>query len=361
MVIKSYTKKELREFIDSDFYAILSKVPISYHRAISHIHNPVISEKDILLWVAYENAATIGYIGVLPDRWETKKVKADICWLSCFWVDEKHRKDNVASMLMMSVLREHSHNLMISNFLYSLEESYQKIGIFHPVEYKHGYEYYIRARFTKLIVSKYPYIKKAEPVIQLAETFINQLFSFWKWLHPTLKVSPEIQADLRFDDELNTFLKDYTSSQGLNQRTAEYFNWIYSYRWVLEGKRDKQSERYYFSSVSDKFTYIPVRIYDEGRLSGFALLKLRDASLTISFLYAADQYLSDLTNYIFNIVKTEQIDVISCFDRRLCRYLQRLNSRYILKRKRRQPYLFPLTMSCDVRSLQEGEGDSVFT
>lgn len=68
MTIKTYNRNELSAFIDSDFYAILSKIPISYHRAVSQINNPAVSDNDILLWVAYENAAVIGYIGVLPDR-----------------------------------------------------------------------------------------------------------------------------------------------------------------------------------------------------------------------------------------------------------------------------------------------------
>jgi len=361
MIIKTYTKNELREFIDSDFYAILSKVPISHHRAISQIHNPVISDDDILLWVAYENAAVMGYIGVLPDRWITPEQQCDIRWLSCFWVDEKHRKGNVASMLMMSVLRAHRHHLMISNFLFALEDEYSKMGIFHPVVYKQGFDYYIRARFTKLIVSKYPVLSKVEKLIQSTEALVNQVFSFWKWLHPRLQVSPNIRTDQRFDEDLDRFLMNYTLEKKLNQRSANYFKWIYEYRWVKEGKRDKQSERYFFSSVSDRFTYIPVRIYDKQQLNGFAFLKIRDNALTVSFLYADDKYLKDMAAYIFNIAKTEQIDLITCYDVRLCRFLQRQQSRFILKRKRRQPYLFPLSLTCSVNALQEGEGDSVFT
>ncbi|MCE1155209.1 MAG: GNAT family N-acetyltransferase [Bacteroidales bacterium] len=361
MVIKTYTRKELSAFIESDFYAILSKVPISPHRAVSQVHNPALTDDDVLLWVAYENAATIGYIGVLPDRWNTPQLDAGICWLSCFWVDEKHRKGNVASTLMMAVLREHRHHLMISNFLFSLEESYFNMGIFHPVVYKNGYDYYIRARFTKLIVSKYPQLVKMEPVIAGAERLVNQVFSIWQWLHPRLKVSPDISADLRFDEELDEFLTTYTTQHDLNKRGASYFKWIYDYRWVKEGKKDKNSERYFFSSVSDRFNYVPVRIYDQQQLSGFAFLKLRDNVLTVSYLYADDRYLADLASYIFNLVKTEQIDVITCYDARLCRFFMKLNSRYILKRKRRQPYLFPLGLSCSAEALQEGEGDSVFT
>ena len=361
MVIKSYTRKELGAFIESGFYAILSKVPISQHRAFSQMNNPAITDETILLWVAYENAATIGYIGVLPDRLKTASQDTECYWLSCFWVDEKHRKSNVASTLMMSVLRLHQHNLMISNFLFSLEESYSKMGIFRPVEYKTGYEYYLRARFTKLIISKFPSIKKSEPIINGIERLVNQVFSIWKWMHPRLKVSPNISADLRFDDELDQFLEDYTRTHQLNARSASYFKWIYDYRWVKEGKKDKNSERYFFSSVSDRFCYVPVRIYDQEKLSGFAFLKLRDNALTVSFLYADDRYLSDLASYIFNLVKTEQIDVINCFDTRLCRYLQKSGSRYILKRQRRQPYLLPLGLDCNLKELQEGEGDSVFT
>lgn len=361
MTIKTYNRNELSVFIDSDFYAILSKIPISYHRAVSQINNPAVSDNDILLWVAYENAAVIGYIGVLPDQLKTASLDTGICWLSCFWVDEKFRKSNVASTLMMGVLREHQHHLMISNFLFSLEDSYYKMGIFRPVEYKPGYEYYIRARFTKLITSKFPWLQKAEKLIFSTEKLVNQVFSVWQLLLPRLKVSPDISADLRFDNELDQFLKDYTHTNGLNERNASYFKWIYEYRWVKEGKKDKNSERYFFSSVSDRFSYIPVRIYDQGRLSGFSFLKMRDNALTVSYLYADERYLSDLASYIFNLVKAEQIDVIICYDSRLCRQFQKSNSRYIIKRRRRQPYLLPLSIDCSSGVFQEGEGDSVFT
>ena len=361
MTLKTYNRNELRAFIDSGFYAILSKVPISYHRAISHIHNPAIGDDDILLWVAYENAAVIGYIGVLPDALKTAKLESSVCWLSCFWVDEKFRKSTVASTLMMAVIRAHQHQLMISNFLFSLEESYSAMGIFRPVEYKQGYEYYLRARFTKLITSKFPGLRNAEYLINGAERLVNQVFSVWQLALPRLKVNPDISADLRFDEELDHFLTAYTRRNGLNERTAAYFKWIYEYRWVKEGKKDKNSERYFFSSVSDRFSYVPVRIYDHSVLSGFAFLKIRDNALTVSYLYADEQYIGNLASYIFNLVKTEQIDVITCFDSRLCRHIQKSKSRYIIKRKRKQPYLLPLALPCELHTLQEGEGDSVFT
>lgn len=361
MVIKSYTRTDLYEFIHSDFYAILSKIPISYNRAIAQINNPGATDEDILLWVAYENAATIGYVGVLPDRLKTTKQDDRIFWLSCFWVDEDYRKSNTASALMMAVIREHRQQLMISNFLFSLEEDYYNIGIFKPVEYKNGCDFYLRARFTKLIISKFPRLRKTETVIQVAETTINQLFSVWQWLQPRIKRNFSIKTTVTFDNELDTFLTGFTSLHGMNQRSAAYFQWIYTYRWVTEGKKDKDSERYYFSSISDRFTYLPVKMYENNTLCGFAWLKIRDRALTISFLYTDDNKITGFADYILNIVKDEQIDVISCFDDRLTAELQQRKSRFILRRRRRQPYLTPLMLNCSIASLQEGEGDSVFT
>ncbi|MCL2312059.1 MAG: GNAT family N-acetyltransferase, partial [Firmicutes bacterium] len=132
MEIKSYTRNELKTFIDSDFYKNLEQIPISYHRAISHIQNPDVQDDDELLWAAYENEKLIGYVGVLPNYIAENQERKKIYWLSCFWVDENYRKENVASLLFFPLIKKYGKHLIVSNFLPNLEKMYQNIGIFQP-------------------------------------------------------------------------------------------------------------------------------------------------------------------------------------------------------------------------------------
>jgi len=81
--IRQLNKAQLLTFIYSEEYKNLTFIPITKHRAISHIHNPRADDDDIILFLAYENEELVGYLGVLADKIYYQNSPIKCGWLSC--------------------------------------------------------------------------------------------------------------------------------------------------------------------------------------------------------------------------------------------------------------------------------------
>lgn len=358
MQIKSYNRKELGDYIQSDFFRTLPEIPISIHRAISQINNPYCSNEDILLWAAYENGLLIGYVGVLPD---VIGLNNKVYWLSCFWVHETFRNDNLASLLFFSLVKQYKNQLFISNFLFSLEKTYQSLGIFQPTQYNYGSTFFINFCFTEILQARFPKIKVLRPIFDLIEKIFNLTLKTRKIFFKNKKNTLDIIEDKNLNEEFQSFLNAYFNSNETVARTIEHFRWIFTFPWIIEGKKNKESERYFFSSMSYQFEYKLLKIYSQQKLEGIVLLKTRDKNMSISYLYTYDSHIRELSDYLLKLAISENINTITVFDKRLISKLLNRRNNFIYIKDTKRPYIFPQNFKIDSSVFQEGDGDSVFT
>ena len=362
MQIISYNKYELQKFIESDFFKQLKKIPISKHRAISHINNPYCADDDVLLWAAYEDNMLMGYLGVLPDMIVRNNREEKIYWASCFWTDKAFRKTEIAATLFFSLIEKYEKQLFIAGFTPSLERPYQKSGIFQPTQHRLGDYLYRNLAFSERIKTQFPKLKSIVPLYSLVEKCFNFTLFLGRKLIPE-KITPNFSMveNTIFDAEFDDFVKKYCNENQLVVRSSSYFDWIIKYPWVLQGTSDKESERYNFSSKAEQFEYHSVKIYKGQQMEGFMLLKIRDKRLTISFSYLNDICVQDAVNFIFQIANAQNLTVIISFDDKLSSELKKKRLKYIFSKKNKKQYLFPLHYSISFDAFNEGEGDSVFS
>jgi len=362
MQIKSYNKNELNEFIHSEFFRVLNKVPISFHRGWSQYNNPYCADEDIILWAAYENADLVGYVGVLPDIINSEGVEKKIYWLSCFWVEEKFRNGQLASQLFFLLIKQYKNRLFISNFLYSLEKTYLNLGISQKTQYNKGRKFYINFCFADLLQARYPDLKSTMTFYKLFERTINELLKFRKFIHKKRKRKYRVIEDNKLDNELITFFETFKSSHQKSViRDIRYFNWVIDFPWVLKGKTDKESDRYYFSSKSEQFEYRILKIYHQQQPEGFVLLKIRDKNLTVSHIYARDEHIGSIAGYLIDLSLNELINTISTTDHRLMNRLRAKRTNFIYIKNFKRPYIFPRNYDISSSVFQDGDGDAVFT
>jgi len=362
MEIISYTKSELQELIDSDFFKKLNKIPISKHRAISHINNPYCADDDILLWVAYQNETLLGYSSVLPDRIVWNGCEEKIYWSSSVWRNESAMKSTLAATLLLKVLKRYKSQLFVTDFVPEVEKSYSKMRIFKPMETEIGATFYRNPAFSQIIKRRIPKLKCIIPVYSLLEKCFNfTLFLGRKLTTKNIKTYFSIVENTIFDGEFDDFLKNYCIENKLVERDSIYFNWIIKYPWVLQGKPDNESRRYYFSSVSKQFEYHSLKIYDKQKLIGFMFLKIRDKRMAVSFSYLDDVCVKDAVAYILNLANAKDLDVITTFDKKLLSELTKKRTKYLFTKKTVKKYFFPRNFDITSSFFQEGDGDMVFT
>lgn len=359
MEIKSYNKKGLTDFINSDFFRNLSTIPISYHRAISQINNPHSSEDDILLWAAYDDESLIGYIGVLPDLISINEVQTKLYWVSCFWVDDKFRTKELASQLLYLLIKQYKTKLYITNYLFNLDKMYQALGIFSPTQYLIGKTFYRNLDFSDLILSRFPKVKKLIPaykLIEKASNFVWDLLWFNKIKNQSTNHTIIESRDI--DNELELFLTN--NKENTFHRSTAYFEWILNYPWILAGESDSESKKYYFSSKSQQFEYCALKIYNSTKLIGFCFGKIRDSKLTFGYIYLPDNCINDVSLYILLFAKRNNILSVTCFDSRMISYFNTYKG-FIFKKIEKKPFIFPKKSDLNINILQAGDGDSIFT
>lgn len=361
MQIKSYNKHELNEFIHSEFFRVLNKVPISFQRGWSQYNNPYCNDEDILLWAAYENADLVGYVGVLPDIISIEYSQKKIYWLSCFWVEEKFRKGQLASQLFFLLIKQYKNQLFISNFLYSLEKTYLNLGVSQKTQFNKGRTFYVNLCFADLLEARFPDLKSLMTFYKLLERTINEFLKFRKFIHKKRKLKFTIIENNERNAELESFIENFKVNNRNLVRNNDYFNWVLDFPWVLQGKSDKESDRYFFSSKTDQFEYRMLKIYNQDRLEGFVLLKIRDKNLTVSHIYAKDAQIGNIAGYLVDLSLNELLNTITTTDHRLSNKLRSKRTNFIYIKNIKRPYIFPRNYDIAATVFQDGDGDAVFT
>ncbi|MGC3976805.1 MAG: GNAT family N-acetyltransferase [Paludibacteraceae bacterium] len=359
MEFKSYNRDELAHLIDSVFFNSLENIPISFHRAISQINNPYCSAEDVLLWCAYENEKLVGYVGALPDLLFNEE---KIYWLSCFWISDRFRNKNVASQLFFLLIKQYKNKIYISNFLFSLERTYQSLGIFQATQYKYGTLYFINFSFAEYLQARLPKLRHLLFGFGFFEKVLNRLLKLRKLFLTKEKNEFIVSENKLIDTETVEFLQRYSqSNKTVVVRDSAYFQWILRYPWILEKSGNGQSERYYFSSFAKQFEYRFIKIYKNGLLHGIVLLKLRNNHLTLTHIYANEECYPSIISYLHRLNINENIKTFTTFEDKMQSKINIGNFGYIFKRKCRKPYIFPSNADVNSASFQEGDGDSVFT
>lgn len=363
METKAYTKHELKEFIQSDFFNKLANIPISKHRAISQINNPRASDNDILLIVQFDENKVVGYLGILPDYLFRESQREKIGWLSCFWVDEEYKSKNVAANLFLRVIRAWEQKILITNFVPWLEPIYQKTKIFQPTIYKYGLRGYMRFNFAEILPPKNQIFKKFASILKLTDTFLNILYSirltfFEKYTFENINY----EYLTHLDNESGKFIEMFIQNNW-NQRGETEINWILSNPWIIQGsKEDFNSKRYYFSSLNTRFFQQIVKFVNkDNEVSAIVIINIREHSLTVPFVFSEAASIDYVSKFLINTMLDLKLNMLTTFNEILINSLKKTKAPFYFSKVIKKPYLISKKFDfvTELR-FQDGDGDCAF-
>jgi hypothetical protein len=201
-----------------------------------------------------------------------------------------------------------------------------------------------------------------KPVGRLIDRFFNLLIFTKASFHKEWKRKSEIIVNACFDEDFQLLMDSFRTKEAYIKRNSAHFDWILRYPWIQQGKPDKESLRYFFSSKSQHFEYCSLKVYQDKKLTGYALLKIRDKALTVSYLYTSYEGIRDITSYIMEKTEKEGIKMITAFEERLADEIKKqYRNLYLFSKKIKRPYIITKKKNISSFSFQEGDGDSVFT
>lgn len=357
ITLKSFNRRELEDFVLSGKFKTFDFLPITKHRALSQINNPIAGESDILLTLAFSGEKLAGYLGTFPDELMINNKPLKFAWLSTLYIDKNFRGQRIAQQLLDRVFEKYVGKIAITEFTKEAESLYSKTKQFDYIAPKRGKRFYFRSDFANIFPRKKPKLSNLKPIFRIIDFFLNSGISIKNIFQKTEKVNFELSENI--DEESENFLKDFAKN-----RSTENLRWVIANPWIL--KADFLEENYQFSSYSKEFKYHWVKIYDpEQNLKTCALLQIRDQNLKISYLFTAN-HLSDFVNFLKNFIRKRQIKMLISYHPELNAELSKKKFPKIYDKDAERRYLFHNDLLKEFPehvqpTFQDGDGDAVFT
>ncbi|KAA9331243.1 GNAT family N-acetyltransferase [Adhaeribacter soli] len=369
MELREFTPKTLAQFIRSEEYEKMPVVPISRHRALSHIKNPRVAEDDVILVLAMVEGRMAGYLGVFADYIYLNDQKEKAGWLSCMWVDPEVRGQGIAKKLLNKVLERWDNRILVTEFTPAAKGLYDRSGQFQDLKIPEGLRCFLRFNLDELLPKKFPFLQAFKPVLKVPNVLLNTpnelRLNFWKPAAETMNYQVETVTEI--DETLAGFIQARQQNQ-LEKRTAEDLNWLLQNPWLLPWeKEDGTAKRYHFSAFDKEFEFLPLKISDtKNKLQAFLILAVRGNDLKVPYLYANAESMEAVTRIIVQEMLKRKLRTLTVFQPELeaflkqnpkpFMYLHPLKRHYIISKK-----FAPLLLQQPTLNIQDGDADCAFT
>ena len=364
MEIRKYNKIQLLAFIESEFFKNSKVLPISTHRALSHIANPRAKDDDVLLWTVCIEDEILGYLGVLPDDIfiGTDTEIEHVGWMSCLWVNPNHRGKKIAQQLTQSCFESWSGNILLTEFTAEAGKLYQKIGLFIPLTTLRGCRWYIHSNLQHILPIKFASLTNVRPLLKMVDKMLHG-FEFLRDVMVTIS-----NQDYQFfiTDTVGAETKMLiTNGKGFFARSGIELQWILDYPWILDTDDIKdEKDRYHFSSFEQSFACRAVEIKTKnGALVGFILFTCRNGHLRIPYVFYTD--LASITACVTHLLRLYKAHTFSVYQNEIIEPLKKELPSFIPHKTIKREYLISSTIYEKVKdtplNIQDGDGDCAFT
>ncbi|MGR3854349.1 GNAT family N-acetyltransferase [Chryseobacterium indologenes] len=357
IALKTFNRKELEDFISSGAFRQYDFLPVTRHRALSHIQNPKAADEDTLLILAFYEDKLIGYVGCFPDCFIIDGKEIRYAWLSTLYVNPEYRKKRPAKALLKKVFEEYEGRIAITEFTKEAEALYNIMGVFEYVFPKEGKRYYFRTDAAKMIPEKKRGTQPLKPLFQILDAAANGVISIKNLAAPKPDFKYEVLDHI--DKESADFMNRFPG-----MRNADEINTFINYPWVLEGKKD---ERYFFSSFADSFKYFWIKILNKNnKITSCFLLQLRDGYLKIPYLFT-DGNFDEVIRFLQYFIVSHKVKGFTSYQTALNREIQQSKVfSLIYQRDFHREYLFhkdllELLPKNFNPHYQDGDGDCMMT
>lgn len=287
--IRTFNRNQLAQFVNDAEFERLPFIPISRHRAASHIANPRAEDDDVLLLVAYDDDVPVGYLGVLPDRIYGDNGPERCGWLSCMWVDEQQRGKRIAQQLLERCFSLWDERILVTEFTAPAKRLYDRSGIFRPLARPTGLRLYIRSDLATILPPKRRLFARAAPLLRAFDRVANALLDVRLRLLRADLEGLSVEYVSRVDEEAEAFILARQQGQVFRRGGAE-LNWILAHPWIISAlEKDTLNSRYHFSSVERLFAFHAIKVRDaQGVLVAFIVLAQRNDAMKMPYAYGDD-------------------------------------------------------------------------
>jgi len=170
------------------------------------------------------------------------------------------------------------------------------------------------------------------------------------------------------DDAAWQFIQAHKDKELMNRQVND-LNWMLHYPWLLQAnEKDYHAKRYHFSSVSKRFNFLPVKIFNPQQpteLIGVLILSLRNQHLKVPYAYFDEQYTELIAKVIYHHLLKEKMDMLTIFHPKLADYFNKNKTPFFKKRPLQRHYIISKVFEQQLQNfnftIQDGDADAAFT
>lgn len=366
--IREVRKKDIPFLMEDVTFWNHSFLSISKHRLWSHFHNPVCSDEDIVMLLAYIDNELVGYMGAYIDFITVEGKKQKIAWLSTWWVHPSTKGTGIGRMLLDTMFTKQKGQIGISQFTTSAKRVYDKSGYFTDLKSSKGIKAVIRCNSAAVMPILFPKLKAVTFLFRFTDTVFNFFINRRLWFckrHIQSKLANVYLEYLPFpDSEVRVLVSQYGQND-ISIKSNDFFTWLKSYHWVYEAPLiDMTNKKQYEFSMYDKaFDYYYVKINTENTCVGFVVLQKRGTTLKVLFVYCD---VKEQGKLVADVIKQHAIEMnireIICYEPVIVSHLFESSLFLYKKRKVKHSIIsksFGITNFSKTR-VNYGDGDCCF-
>ena len=365
MIIKKIKANELETFIFSNEYKASHVLPISRHRALSHIKNPRVKDEDVVLIMAYnEQNRLIGYLGIFADAITIRETKHRAGWFSCLWVDENTRGQGIAKTLLNEAFQAWNHQLLVTEFTSEAKSLYDRTGEFVDLKISNGIRGYLRSNLNELLAPKHSFFLNNKKVIQAIDAVLN-LFHGMRLLLYNYSINHiKFEYVSQIDSEIKELVEKYKT---FTSRTADDLDWILKNPWIINAPfPDAFSKRYHFSSLNTNFHFYPVKIYnDQNELIAFLILSVKGKNLKVPYCFFNPNDIDKISKLIYAHMLSMKLNMLTVFNPALVNHIKLNKTPFYYKKDVKRHYIISKKFQEDIKQeeviFQDGDADCAFS
>ncbi|MEM7373067.1 MAG: GNAT family N-acetyltransferase [Bacteroidota bacterium] len=368
MEIRIIRIKELPDFLNSEEYRNMPEIPISRHRGLSHAYNPRAKPEEAALVLVYIDTQLMGYLGFVPDTIYLEEAGINLGWMSCIWVSPDARGKGIAKAMLKRGFEEWENRVIVTEFTEIAKNIYERYGDFMDLTISNGIRAYMRANLAYLLPAKRPSLHKLKPLLRLIDGVLNLFHDFRLRIYQInyRKHQPTYEYLSEIDGPTEAFIRSFQKEE-LFRRGASELNWMLHHPWVLSAPaKDEPAQRYYFTSVANRFDFLAMRVYGpENRLAAVLIFAIRDTHLKLPYAYFSEADSELVLKVILHHMLQMRLDMLTVYHPVLTQAIRQYSTPFYLTRPFSRHYListrFEAGLRTHARTLQDGDGDCAFT
>jgi hypothetical protein len=319
--IKTFTVADLKTALVSEDFWLTDTLPITKHRALSYSRNPRAGEEDPVLLVAYQDNRVIGYLGILPDKIFVDDDVYKLGWLTSWWVDPSFATAGVGAILLFKALNAYDQYIGVSGGSREARKALHASQRFLALKPLQGLDIRLRLTLTRDIPRRLPALKLFRGLFKIFDVMTDEVVNFrsFYWLrrnNPCQHLIFEYISAI--DEETGRFIQQH-HQQDLTRKEKSDLSWIMNNPWILSAPfKDSASQRYYFSSRADRFSYLGVKVFEhQTEMIGFFLLKVRDDRMSVLYSFFESRHAAAVTAAVFHHALATEVSLLSLYDEQL--------------------------------------------